>query len=169
MVLLRYAWCSYFPQSCLRRWRQHMRFSSVAHLHAGQTGLEPIHTVLYSHLILYWERGSAREISCLRQRSYSCMFPIDNPNQHSPSSTSESTLFHRRTLTAWKWETASKANCSPRSPNQAKRSPCFPSLSVGLFFEYVSHICKLLLQDWHRGYRGQVKYFRMLLSLEKIS
>lgn len=33
-----------------------MRLSSVAHLHAGQTGLEPIHTVLCSHLIVKWER-----------------------------------------------------------------------------------------------------------------
>lgn len=37
-----------------------MRFSCVAHLHAGQTGLEPIHAVLYSHLILDWERGKCQ-------------------------------------------------------------------------------------------------------------
>lgn len=44
----------------------------------------------YSHLCVYGEKWSAREISWLRQRSYSCVFPTDNPNQHFPSSTSKS-------------------------------------------------------------------------------
>lgn len=35
-------------------------------------------------------------------------------------------------------------------------------------FQHVSHICSLVLQDWHRGYKGQVKCFSVLLSLEKL-
>lgn len=37
-------------------------------------------------------------------------------------------------------------------------------------FQYVSHIRKLRLhlQDWHRGYKVQVKCFSMLLSLSKL-
>ncbi len=77
-----------------------MRLSSVAHLHAGQTGLEPIHTVLYSHLILYWERGKCQRDFMPETEELQLRVPIDNPNQHSPSSTSESALSHQRTLTA---------------------------------------------------------------------
>lgn len=35
-------------------------------------------------------------------------------------------------------------------------------------FQYVSHIRRLLLQLWHRSYKGQVKCFTMLLNLKKL-
>lgn len=93
------------PSFCWRRRRGRVRLSCVAHLHAGRSGLKPIQTVLYSHLILCWEERKVSDrfhawdrrvtVACFLTQTaltHPLLLPHLRASVHSP----------RQPLTAWK-------------------------------------------------------------------
>lgn len=114
-----------------------MRLSSVAHLHAGQSGFEPIHTVLYFPFILCWEwsaRVPERFHAWDRREIVVCSLRLTIPTN---------TLLrpHLRALhpngSHWQRENRNlpaKKRTNWTSANQTKHSPCFLLLSEGLLW-----------------------------------